>query len=180
MKNILVLILILASLIFSKTPPDSLLISAQEGDLSAQEELGKFYFNEAQESSSLQEKYHHPDSKDRFNEELDTYKYEALKWLHIAADNGSKKAFYYLGNYYNSCCWGEDNADSAFYYWNKGSKLGEKYSLKQLAYLYLNGIGCEKDVMKAHVLSWKAFFKGNMSTPLIWISKLLDIEKYVS
>lgn len=179
MDRIIIFTLLLTVLTWG-APSNSLIASAQEGNLSAQEELGEYYFNEAQEKSTQKRRYQHPDSKREFDEELESNRTEALRWLHIAVRNGSSKSFYYLGSYFNSCCWGEENADSAFYYWDKGSEAGDKYSQKQLAYLYLNGIGCRKDLKKAHILSWKSFLKGNMSTPLIWIAKLLDIDSYIS
>ena len=180
MIKVLILAISLVAVTLSSPLTNDVIASAQLGNAAAQEELGEHYFKEAEGYSYKQNITKHQGSKEKFNNDIESNKSEALRWLHAAARNGSKRAFYYLGSYFNVCCWGEENVDSAFYYWSEGSKRGEKYSQKKLAYLYLNGIGCEKDIIKAHILSWKSFFHGNISTPLMWIAKWLDIDTYVS
>lgn len=180
MKTFFIVAFALVTIAFGTSSLDSLIISAQNGNVASQEALGEYYYNQAEENSYFSGIYNNPNPVNRFDVKVERSKSEALKWLYTAAENGSKKSYYYLGNYFSSCCWGEKNSDSSFYYWSEGAKRGEKQSLKKLAYLYLNGIGCEKDIKMAHILSWKAFLKGEFTTPLIWLVKILDIQEYVS
>lgn len=75
-----------------------------------------------------------------------------LDLLKRAAKHGNGNAYFllgnlYYGNYDNTCVQKDDK--KAFEYWEKAVELREPEGGSNLAFAYMSGIGCEKNVEKA-------------------------------
>ena len=84
-----------------------------------------------------------------------------VELLKRAARNGSSQALFILGNFYNSGEHLPKDDKKAFENWEKSAQLKDPNGLTNLAYAYLEGIGCEKDVRKAVELYKKAANNGS-------------------
>lgn len=84
-----------------------------------------------------------------------------IELLKKASLHGDGRAYFYLGNYYNEGKYLPKDDNKAFVNWEKSANLKYKDGYTNLAYCYLQGIGCEKDKQKAIELYDKAVEKGS-------------------
>lgn len=85
----------------------------------------------------------------------------AIELLKRATRHGSGKAYFILGNLHNEGKHLPKNDEKAFDNWEKGAELNDNTATDNLAYAYINGIGCEKNEKKAVELFKKATKNGS-------------------
>lgn len=103
---------------------DKLINLAQEGDIFAQYELGRFYLN------------------DHENEQRYT---EAIKYLTLAAEQGFWRAYHSLGVRYENGDGIEQNLEEAVRYYKIAAEKGFVLAQNRLAASYWDGTGIEND-----------------------------------
>lgn len=86
---------------------------------------------------------------------------KGIELLKRAARHGSGKAYYVLGNLYDEGEYLPKDNDKAFENWEQSAELDYSEGFTNLAYAYLRGIGCEKNVNKSIELYKKAADKGS-------------------
>ena len=74
---------------------------------------------------------------------------KSIDLLKRAAKHGDGEAYYFLGNLYYKGEYVQKDDKKAFENWGKAVELRNPHGGSNLAFAYINGIGCEKDVEKA-------------------------------
>ncbi|MFH2044118.1 MAG: tetratricopeptide repeat protein [Pseudomonadota bacterium] len=77
---------------------------------------------------------------------------EGVYWLRISANSGEQYAQKYLANLYETGDIVEKNYYNAKYWYEKAAISGSSYSVEKLAEFYLEGIGCDRNKIKAYAI----------------------------
>lgn len=110
--------------------------AAEKGDVKAQIELGKCYYN----GKNVAKDYA-----------------EAFKWFQKAADNGYAEGQYRLGLMYNNGEGTNKNEETSVLLYRKAANQGYAYALKALGVMFENGSGIEKNQDSAKYWYDKAY-----------------------
>ncbi len=81
--------------------------------------------------------------------------------LKRAARHGDGVAYFHLGNYYYNGKYLPKDDNKAFENWEKGAKLNSCDAKGNLAYAYIEGVGCEKNIEKGIELYKQAAEEGS-------------------
>jgi TPR repeat protein len=78
---------------------------------------------------------------------------EAFRFYKLAADNGHRNSQYFVGKLYANGESGMQNYVEALKWYKLSAAQGNSVALLRLAYMYKDGLGVEKDISQAYILS---------------------------